>query len=106
MSEEKKIVELNDEELAKVSGGYSKNPDGTYNLTLYESISSGNTNGNHYSFMIMNDYQNITLDDCVLVEYSVIYANGDCDYKVDECTLREIFVKTAKEGLSMQNYGI
>ena len=32
MSEENKTVELNDEELEKVSGGFTKNSDGTFNL--------------------------------------------------------------------------
>ena len=98
MSEENKTVELKDEELEEVVGGYTKNIDGTYNLKTGETICKS-IGGFNCSFVILNDYQNITLNDLVYAEHCVEYADGGLHCDTEYYTLGFIFCNTGKEGL-------
>ena len=66
------INELNDDELSKVTGGFTQNEDGTYNILKEEFFSYGT---NHYR--VLYDNYNVGLDAQILVEYfSENPANG------------------------------
>lgn len=60
------VIEFNDEKLEKVKGGITRNADGSYNLKKDETFVG--RDGAKYSFTILQDYNNITINDLVYVE--------------------------------------
>ena len=64
MSEENKKVELNDDELSKVTGGVTQNEDGTYNILKEEFFSYGTI-----YYRVLYDNYNVGLDEQIWVEY-------------------------------------
>ena len=98
MSEENKTVELNEEQLGKVSGGFTKNSDGTFNLKKYDAFTGGALNNR---FTILQDYNNITLDDRVFVEYSINHVTISADCGQGYFYLKDIFSYT---GINPDNY--
>ena len=67
MSEENKIVELKDEDLEKVSGGFAQNEDGTYNILAGETFGHA-VNGGGYYYTVLDDNYNVGLDTYIRVE--------------------------------------
>ena len=89
MSEENKAIELNDEDLEKVSGGgsYSQNEDGSYNINYGEHF----THHGCYTFTVLEDVRNAQLWSKVYCEWCVEDSEGnllqnDCKY----CQVKEI----------------
>ena len=66
-----KINELNDDELSKVTGGFTQNEDGTYNILKEEYFSYGTE---HYR--VLYDNYNVGLDEQIWVEYFSEDPNG------------------------------
>ena len=98
MLEENKTVELNEEQLGKVSGGFTKNSDGTFNLKKYVVFTGGALNNR---FTILQDYNNITLDDSVFVEYIIEHVTASADCGQGYRFLKDIFSHT---GINPDNY--
>ena len=72
MSEENKTVELKDEELEKVSGGWSQNEDGTYNIYKDETFTMGLV-----TYNVLETKLNVTLETFIMCEIFVTYENGN-----------------------------
>ena len=85
LKKSKETVDLKEEQLDKVSGGFTKNPDGTFNLRKYEVLS-----GKIYTFTILQDYYNLMLNDRVFVEYGIRHAHST-DNGQDYRYLKDIF---------------
>ena len=65
MSEEKKTVELKEEELEKISGGsYSQNEDGSYNINYGEGFKHG-----FCTYVVKQDVRNAWLWTTVYCDY-------------------------------------
>ena len=67
MSEENKIVELNDEQLDKVTGGISTDANGNYVLNQYDRFRTPSENGsqNQTSYVVLQAISTKNLDDKV-----------------------------------------
>ena len=87
--------ELNDKKLEKVAGGITRNADGSYNLKKGETLVG--RGGAIYSFTILQDYNNITINDLVYVESFTEMNNELVDNKVDYFTLGYIFMLTGAD---------
>ena len=65
------IKELKDEELEKVTGGWSQNEDGTYNVYEGETFAY-----NNILYNVLETKLNATLDSFVRCEYIVSFEDG------------------------------
>ena len=85
MSEQNKTVELNDEELSRVTGGCTQNEDGTYNILKGEFFSYGSE-----LFSVLDNNYNVGLDTLIRVEYFLEGPDG---------RLKDYYITTQTAGM-------
>ena len=82
----RKLHELNEEELKQVKGGFSKNDDGTYDIYEGDSFTS-----RFDSFTARETRLNASLDTCIICDYFTTDLDGNLiDYGTSYMQVRQL----------------